>query len=217
MLIPGMEKLFVSNLHPWGQLDWFALKWNYLIWRLMCLLVQHMQMAPQPLNYMMVHNYPQARQYHLEPSIQTRPLRLPLWRGAVGCARIVAPGTAPANLSLHSVGLSLFSCRRRSLTLLKAGSGFVHPSLLWFDTFIVHSSCSYGPDIHPVTESSQKAGHSRKNLSEKSQSLSSLWNETLRAEEQEGEGWDLSGSKGLWSPFLPEPLHLWMLHLKKSQ
>lgn len=64
-----------------------------------------MQMAPQPLNYMMVHNYPWARQYHLELSIQTKPLTLPLWRGTVECARMAAPGTAPANLSLHSVGL----------------------------------------------------------------------------------------------------------------
>lgn len=115
-----------------------------------------MQMAPQPLNYMKVHNYPWARQCRLELSIQTKAMTLPLWRGAMGCARIAVPGTAPANLSLHSVGLSLLSCRRRSLTLLKAGSGFVQSSLLCFDTFIVRSSCSYTPEIRPVTESSQK-------------------------------------------------------------
>lgn len=189
----------------------------------MCLLVQNMQMAPQPLNYMMVHNYPQARQYHLELCIQTRPLSLALWRGAMGCARIVEPGTAPANLSLHSVGLSLFSCRR-SLTLLKAGSGFVHPSLLWFDTFIVHSSCSYGPDICPVTESSQKLVTAEKTWVKR---VSHFPPRGMRLSEQSSTkclqnccprwGWDPSGSKGLWSPFLPEPLYLWMLHLKKSQ
>lgn len=151
-MTPGMEKLFVNNMHPWGELDWFTLKWTYPVWRWIYLLVQHMQMAPQPLNYMMVPNYPWARQCHLELSILT----LPLWRGAVECARIAAPGTAPANLSLHSVSLILFSCRRRSLTLLKAGSGFVQSSLLRFDTFIVHSSCSYSPEICPVTESSQQ-------------------------------------------------------------
>lgn len=157
-MTPGMEKLFVKNMHSWGELGWFILKWTYPIWRLIYLLVQHVQMALQPPNYMKVHNYPWARQYNLELSIQTKPLiaTLPLWRGAVGCARIAARGTAPANLSLHSLGLSLFHCRGRSLTLLKAGSGFAQCYLLWFDTFIVHGSFSYSPEIHPVTESSQK-------------------------------------------------------------
>lgn len=53
--------------------------------------------------------------YHLKFTIQTKPLPLSLWRAAMGCAADVpAPDIAPANLPLHSVGLSLLSCQKRS-------------------------------------------------------------------------------------------------------
>lgn len=112
---PGKGKLSVDNMHPWGQLDWFALNQDYATWRLIYPLLQLMQMAPPPFNYMMVQNYSQARRYNFKFTIQTKPLPLSLWRAAVGCAADVpAPDIAPANLPLHSVGLSLLSCQKRN-------------------------------------------------------------------------------------------------------
>lgn len=156
---PGKGKLFVGSMCPWGQLDWFALNWDYLTWRLICLSLQLMQMAPLPFNFMMVQNYPQARRHHFEFTIQTKPLTLPLWRGAVGC-------TAPSNPPLHSMGLHLFSCRKRSVKLLKVGTGFAWSSLRSFDSFIAHSSCSACPEIQSITESSQKLVSAEKERTE---------------------------------------------------
>lgn len=118
-----------------------------------------MQMAPLPFNFMMVQNYPQARRYHFKFTIQTKPLTLSLWRGAVGC-------TAPSNLPLHSMGLHLFSCRKRSLKLLKVGAGFAWSCLRSFDSFIAHSSCSACPEIQSITESSQKLVSAEKERTE---------------------------------------------------
>lgn len=115
-----------------------------------------MQMASPPFNDMMVQNYPQATQYHFKFIIQTKPLTLSLWRGAVGCTEVPAPGTAPANLPLHSVALHLFSCRKRSLRLLKVGSGFAQSYLQWCHSFILHGSCPACPEIWLITEPSQQ-------------------------------------------------------------
>lgn len=110
---PGKGKLSLDNMHPLGQLDWFALSRDCATWRLSYPLLQLMQMAPPP--FMMVQNYPQARRYHFKCTIQTKPLPLSLWRAAVGCAaEVPAPDIAPANLPLHSVDLSLLSCQKRN-------------------------------------------------------------------------------------------------------